>query len=217
MNNRQRSNDYGNDLMRSLDYVDVVLSEEGSEEIKPSGLTSEQILNFNEVEFLLTNVCDTTSIAELELKVMRGLTENTKTLPPPIPALESINYVVEAPVSTSSSLAIFNPAPSSLSIQGFLDKAADEGLVIIQSPAVGFFRRSRTIKGKRTPPRCEEMQMIEEGQVICYLEQLGGDLPIESDVSGEVIKILRKDGDHVGYADALIAVLSSFPGIKTLQ
>ncbi|CAI8602856.1 unnamed protein product [Vicia faba] len=185
----------------------VSRSEEGSEEIKLSGLTSEQILNFNEVEFLLTNLCDTTSIAELELKVMRGLTENTKTLPHPIPAPESINSDVEAPVSTSSSLAIFKPTPSSLSIQGFLDKAADEGLVIIQSPTVGFFRRSRTIKGKRTPPRCEEMQMIKEGQVICYLEQLGGDLPIESDVSGEVIKILRKDG----------AVLPSFPGIKKLQ
>ncbi|CAI8611847.1 unnamed protein product [Vicia faba] len=209
---------------QSAEIQPVSRSEEGSEEIKPSGLTSEQILNFNEVEFLLTNLCDTTSIAELELKldgfhlrVVRGLAENTKTLPPPIPAPESINSVIEAPVSTSSSLAIFKPAPSSLSIQRFLDKAAAEGLVIIQSPAVGFFRRSRTIKGKRTPPRCEEMQMIEEGQVVCYLEQFGGNLPIESDVSGEVIKILRKDGDPVGYGDALIAVLPSFPRIKKLQ
>ncbi|CAI8605102.1 unnamed protein product [Vicia faba] len=175
-------------------------SEEGSKEIKPSGLTSEQILNFNEVKLEL-------KLDGFHLRVMRGLTENTKTLPPPIPAPESINSIVEAPVSTSSSSAIFKPTPSSLSIQGFLDKVADEGLVIIQSPTVGFFRRSRTIKGKRTPRRCEEMQMIEEGQVICYLEQLGGDLPFESDVFGEVIRILRKDG----------AVLPSFPRIKKLQ
>ncbi|XWS11739.1 hypothetical protein CRYUN_Cryun37aG0025900 [Craigia yunnanensis] len=38
-----------------------------------------------------------------------------------------------------------------------------------------------------------------------------------SDVSGEVIKILREDGDPVGYGDALIALLPSFLGIKKLQ
>ncbi|KAE8667566.1 hypothetical protein F3Y22_tig00112399pilonHSYRG00012 [Hibiscus syriacus] len=79
-------------------------------------------------------------------------------------------------------------------IQSFLDKDADEGLVILQSPMVGFFRRSRTIKGKRTPPSCKEKQIVKEGQVLCYIEQLGGEIPIESDVSGEVIKILRDDG-----------------------
>lgn len=53
--------------------------------------------------------------------------------------------------------------------------------------------------------------------MLCYIEQLGGELPIESDISGEVIKILREDGDPVGYGDALIAILPSFPGIKKLQ
>ncbi|XP_004486692.1 uncharacterized protein [Cicer arietinum] len=207
----------------------VSSSEEDSEEIKSSGLASELIPNFNEVEFLLTNLCDTTSIAELELKldgfhlhVVRDLTEKTTTLPPPIPTPASTSIAAEAPkpnglVSTLSSLAISKSGPSSVSMQGFLDKAADEGLVIIQSPKVGFFRRSRTIKGKRARPSCKEMQKVEEGQVICYIEQLGGELPIECDVSGEVIKILRKDGDPVGYGDALVAVLPSFPGIKKLQ
>jgi hypothetical protein len=71
--------------------------------------------------------------------------------------------------------------------------------------------------------------------------------PLQSDVSGEVIKILREDGgklgifgcffifglfvnftlsvhihllcftDPVGYGDALIVILPSFPGIKKLQ
>lgn len=69
---------------------------------------------------------------------------------------------------------------------------------------------------------------------------------LQSDISGEVVKILRKDGgksvfrrffasnivevslimayqftilvtEPVGYGDALIAVLPSFPGIKKLQ
>ncbi|KAG4961607.1 hypothetical protein JHK87_038240 [Glycine soja] len=204
---------------------------EGSEEIRSSCLTSELIPNINEVEFLLTKLCDTSSIGELDLKlagfhlhVVRDLTEKTKTLPPLIPASVSIINVTETPKTNGSvpttSLAVskpVDPVPSSGSIQRFLDKAADEGLVIIQSPKVGFFRRSRTIKGKRAPPSCKEKQNVEEGQVICYIEQLGGELPIESDVSGEVIKILRQDGDPVGYGDALVAILPSFPGIKKLQ
>ncbi|KAI7751203.1 hypothetical protein M8C21_018770 [Ambrosia artemisiifolia] len=55
--------------------------------------------------------------------------------------------------------------------------------------------RPRTVKGKRVPPPCKE-----------------------SDIAGEVIKILREDGDPpVGYGDALTAILPSFPEIKKLQ
>ncbi|KAI3691370.1 hypothetical protein L2E82_49719 [Cichorium intybus] len=45
---------------------------------------------------------------------------------------------------------------------------------------LGYFRRSRAIKGKRALPSCKEKQIVKEGQVICYVEQLGGDLPIEA-------------------------------------
>ncbi|KAI7741639.1 hypothetical protein M8C21_017648 [Ambrosia artemisiifolia] len=49
-----------------------------------------------------------------------------------------------------------------------------------------------------------EKQTVKEGQ-------LGGELPIESDIAGEVIKTIREDGDpSVGYGDALIAILPSF-------
>ncbi|CAL0324152.1 unnamed protein product [Lupinus luteus] len=234
--------------MKSLQYTSLVLSqqkvgsltsssglspftrsEDGHEEIKSSGLTSDLIPKFKEVEFLLTKLCETSSVRELELKiagfhlhVVRGLTEKIR-IPPPIPSFVSVNTVAEAPKSnvsvSSTSLAIAKPVvPSSSGAnQRFLDKAADEGLVIIYSPKVGFFRRSRTIKGKRTPPSCKEKQKVEEGQVICYIEQLGGEVPIESDVSGEVVKILREDGDPVGYGDAVVAILPSFPGIKKLQ
>jgi hypothetical protein len=75
------------------------------------------------------------------LRVVRDLTEKTKTLPPPSLAPVSINTTAEAPkpngsVSIPTSLAISKPAPYSVSTEGFLDKAADEGLVIIKSPRV---------------------------------------------------------------------------------
>ncbi|OMP00120.1 Biotin/lipoyl attachment [Corchorus olitorius] len=203
-----------------------------SEETKSSGLTSELIPNSSGVESLVRDICDTTSIAEFELKlggfrlyVARNLSGKSEPPPPPLiqspPVSVSTNKIVEAADSNGSvstpTLAITKPLSSSGRIQSLLDRAADEGLVILKSPMVGTFRRSRTIKeDERAPPACEENQMVKEGKALCYIERLGGEIPIESDVSGEVIKFLRQDGDPIAYGDALIAILPSFPGIKKL-
>ncbi|KAL7162346.1 hypothetical protein ACSBR2_042763 [Camellia fascicularis] len=181
--------------------------EDGSEEVKSSGSTSQLIPTSYEVEFLVTQICDTTSIAELELKldgfrlyVSRDLMGNSIPASPPISTPVSVSATVEEPHLNGSvsppSLAISKLLSSSSRVQTLLDKAADEGLVIIQSP---------------------RKQAVKEGQVLCYIEQLGGEIPVESDISGEVIKILLEDGDPVGYGDALITILPSFPGIKKLQ
>ncbi|XAR67760.1 hypothetical protein NMG60_11002651 [Bertholletia excelsa] len=199
-------------------------SESESEEAKCSGTTSPRIPNSYEVESLLTQICDTTSIAEFELKfggfmlnVRRNLAEESTPSFPPVSASVNMNTKGEARDvngSVTTTLAISKPVPPSGGIQTLLDNAADEGLMIIQSRRVGYFRRSRTINGKRAPPPCEEKQIVKEGQVLCYIQQLGCEIPVESDTSGEVIKILREDGEPVGYGDALIAILPSFPGIK---
>ncbi|KAK2974373.1 hypothetical protein RJ640_021229 [Escallonia rubra] len=203
-------------------------SGDGSEEAKSSSTVSQLIPSPYEVESLLTGICDTTSIAEFELKLggfrlylMRDLSEKSKSSPPPVSA-HVINTTVQAPdlngSASSPSLAISKALPSSGGVQIFSDKAApDDGLVILQSPRVGYFRRSRSIKGKRAPPSCKEKQIVKEGQVLCYIEQFGGEVPVESDIAGEVTKILREDGDPVGYGDPLIVILPSFPGIKKLQ
>ncbi|KAG4178951.1 hypothetical protein ERO13_A10G076300v2, partial [Gossypium hirsutum] len=193
-----------------------------SKETKMSGSTSQLIPNSSGVESLVKDICSTTSIAET--KNWRNLAGKSEPPPPilsPPPVSVSTNKTVEAPKSNGTvstpSLAITRPLSSSGRIESFLDKAADEGLVILQSPKVGFFMRSRTIKVKHAPPSCKEKQIVKEGKVLCYIEQLGCEIPIASDVSGEVIKILREDGDSIGYGDAFIAILPSFPGIKKLQ
>ncbi|CAI9114024.1 OLC1v1014641C3 [Oldenlandia corymbosa var. corymbosa] len=180
-----------------------------------------------QVESLVTDICDTTSIAEFELKLggfrlymLRGLTQEETTMPPPVTSPASVNTVVEVPNANGSasltSLAVSKLESPPSDVESLLVKAADGGLAILKSPKVGFFRRSRTIKGKRAPPSCKEKQQVKEGQVLCYIEQLGGEIPVESDISGEVIRILLEDGEPVGYGDALIAILPSFPGIKKL-
>lgn len=204
-------------------------TEEEGEKKSFSDPVSKLIPNTVEVEFLLTEICDTTSIAEFELKlngfhlhVRRALSGGIAPHPSYIPGPASItaDSAAEVPASngsvSTSSLAISKVGSSEGDAGTLLERAADEGYAIIQSPKVGFFRRSRTIKGKRAPPSCKEKQLVKEGQVICYIEQLGGEIPVESDVSGEVVRILREDGEPVGYGDAIIAILPSFPGIKKL-
>lgn len=201
--------------------------EEGGKQGSISAPVSQLIPNSDEVKFLLTEICDTTSIAEFELKLngfhlhvtraLSGAAEPIAASSPPPSASISENVTAEAPslnqpVSTTS-LDIYKSGPLAGKSTTLLERAADEGLVIIQSPKVGFFQRSRTIKGKRAPPACKEKQVVKEGQVICYIEQLGCEFPVETNVPGEVIKILREEGEPVGYGDAVIAILPSFRGV----
>lgn len=73
---------------------------------------------------------------------MRSLAGDSRTVPesPPTTPSVSANTVMESPdlngsASTSSSLAIIKPEAFS-GMKGFLDKDADEGLVIVTSPRV---------------------------------------------------------------------------------
>ncbi|KAK4748259.1 hypothetical protein SAY87_014845 [Trapa incisa] len=221
----------GSSSSKTIAVADKIAKDGSSTaEIKSSSSTSLLLPSRAEVESLVADICDT-SIAEFELKlngfrlyVLRDVTrEQALPVPPPLPSPTPV-YVEPTPNTSNmngsasdTSLAISKLQLSPYGTPTLIDKAADEGLVILQSPRVGFFRRSRTIKGKRAPPACKEKQIVKEGQVLCYIDQLGGEIPIESDVSGEIIKILLEDGAPVGYGDALISILPSFPGIKKLQ
>ncbi|KAH9625047.1 hypothetical protein KSS87_020800 [Heliosperma pusillum] len=217
-------------LVTENEPVATVLEKGEGEKTRPRPV-SQLIPNSNEVMSLLSDICDTTSIAEFELKLDGFHLHVTRALsavinspsPPPVPSVStstSSSAYSKEPASndqvSTTSLAISKTGPLGIKSRALLERAADEGLVVIQSPKVGFFRRCRTIKGKRAPPACKEKQTVKEGQVICYIEQLGWEAPIESDVSGEILKFLCEDGEPVGYGDPIIAILPSFPGIKML-
>ncbi|KDP44689.1 hypothetical protein JCGZ_01189 [Jatropha curcas] len=188
----------------------------------------------NGFEALVLEVCDETEIAELKLKVgdfemhlrrnvgaiTAPLSHISPTEPPPIPT-EPMN--VSAPVtpppappkpSTEKSTPFKNVSFGKSSKLAALEASGATGYVLVTSPTVGSFRRNRTVKGKRQPPIFKEGDLIKEGQVIGYLDQFGTELPVKSDVAGEVLKLLFDDGDAVGYGDPLIAVLPSFHDIN---
>ncbi|XP_068643059.1 uncharacterized protein [Aristolochia californica] len=188
----------------------------------------------NAFESLIMEVCDQTDIAELKVKVggfemylKRGAVQiqtsaiPSHSTPPEVPTktmIESSSAAAE-PIQSSKSSPITNNPFSNVSLSSKASKLAYlEGsgntYVLVSSPTVGTFRRGRTVKGKKQPPICKEGDIIKEGQVIGYLDQFGSELPVKSDVAGEVLKLLYKDGEAVGYGDPLVAVLPSFSGIK---
>ncbi|XP_019089989.1 PREDICTED: uncharacterized protein LOC104720505 isoform X3 [Camelina sativa] len=71
--------------------------------------------------------------------------------------------------------------------------------MILQSPKVGFYRRSKTIKGKRMPSSCKEKDQVKEGQILCYIEQLGGQFQRRkkwsSEEDEELIAAVKRHGE----------------------
>ncbi|WZZ81918.1 biotin carboxyl carrier protein of acetyl-CoA carboxylase isoform X1 [Brassica napus] len=190
-----------------------------------------------EVEALVHEMCDETEVAVLKLKVgdfemnlkrKIGLAETPIPVPdispsvaPPIPS-EPMNKSVSSSAAAATSPSKAKPAVSPFINAAYrkssklaaLDASGSNNYVLVTSPSVGKFQRSRTVKGKKQGPTCKEGDAIKEGQVIGYLHQLGKELPVTSDVAGEVLKLLSDDGDSVGYGEPLVAVLPSFHDIN---
>ncbi|PSS32507.1 Pyruvate carboxylase subunit B like [Actinidia chinensis var. chinensis] len=204
---------------------------------RPQGLLEKNSLRGatfpNGFEALVLQVCDETEVAELKLKVgdfemhikrdISATIAPTPVVSPPTYPVSSSPIIESAPVSKPSA----PPKSSTEKISPFanvsekksaklaaLEASGPSGCVLVPSPIVGSFRKGRTVKGRKLPPACLEGHVIKEGQVIGFLDQFGKELPVRSDVAGEVLKVFFDEGDAVGYGDPLIAVLPSFPGIK---
>ncbi|XP_021769265.1 uncharacterized protein LOC110733513 [Chenopodium quinoa] len=184
----------------------------------------------NAFEALLLEVCDETSVAEVQLKVgdfEMHLKRNVGAMHAPVPIappIPSEPMVQSAPAPPSASAAkpslektgLFASASSAVSskLASLEASSGANGFKLVSSPTVGSFRRGRTVKGKKQPHNCKQGDIIKEGQVIGYIDQFGTELPVKSDVAGEVLKLLFEEGEAVGYGDPLIAVLPSFHGLR---
>ncbi|CAI0377999.1 unnamed protein product [Linum tenue] len=170
---------------------------------------------------LMLEVCDETEVAELKLKVgdfemhlkrnigvtHAPLSNISPTVPPPIPSKPMDVAAPAAPPAPTPPPKKSNPF-TNVSFGksprlAALEASGASGFVLVASPTVGTFRKNRTVKGKKQPQICKEVSvplqgdMIKEGQVIGYLDQFGTELPVKTDVAGEVLKILFNDGEIV--------------------
>ncbi|MBI4780460.1 MAG: acetyl-CoA carboxylase biotin carboxyl carrier protein [Oscillatoriophycideae cyanobacterium NC_groundwater_1537_Pr4_S-0.65um_50_18] len=156
-------------------------------------------LEFNELRELLT-VINQTDIAEFilksgefELMVRKGapLGEYTP------PTNGSASGVASPPVSTPlASVAVSSAPPPSSS-------RANEKLLTVTAPMVGTFYRS---PAPDEPPFVDMGDRIRPGQTVCIIEAMKLMNELESEVAGEIVEILAKNGDPVEYGQVLMRV-----------
>ena len=153
------------------------------------------------IEFLIEK-----DIAEFELergdvkvRIKRGA-ENTAA--PVISHIASMPPVVAvpplAPVSPplAATAPPADPAPP-------VAAPPEEELHTVKSPIVGTFYEA---PAPGAPPFVRPGDSVQAGQVLCIIEAMKLMNEIESDVSGEVVKMLAANGQPVEYGQPLFAV-----------
>ena len=153
------------------------------------------------VEFLKQN-----GIAEFELdreeQHVRLKFESAFTQSSAAPA---VAYAMPAPSHLSST-----PAPTSFAATtdsgtqaAALAAPVEDPTHTVKSPIVGTFYES---SGPGAQPFVRVGDTIEVGQVLCIVEAMKLMNEIESDVAGEIVSIIAKNGSAVEYGQPLFAV-----------
>ncbi len=110
--------------------------------------------------------------------------------PAPAPALAPMMVVAPAHAAPAA------PAPPVVA-------AEDPAIHYVTSPIVGTFYRS---SNPTAPPYVSAGDFVRPGQTLCIIEAMKLMNEIESDVAGEVIKVLVENGTPVEYGERLYAV-----------
>ncbi|XP_057475925.1 uncharacterized protein LOC130763917 [Actinidia eriantha] len=178
---------------QGLAFSEKLVSNPPTTQIVKDELSAKSSILPNGLEALVMEVCDETEVTELKLKVGDfemhlkrnvGVTESPMPVasppPPPPPPLESSPTSSTPPTLPRSSTEKNNPF-TNVSVRisaklAALEASGTSGYVLVLSKTVGSFRRSRTVKGNKRPPTCEEGDLIKEGHVIGYVEECGTEL-----------------------------------------
>lgn len=97
-----------------------------------------------------------------------------------------------APVPTASAAAA--PPPTA---------KAEESLHAVKSPIVGTYYEAPS---PGAPPFVKVGDSVEAGQVLCIVEAMKLLNEIESDVAGEIVKMMAKNGQPIEYGQELFAI-----------
>lgn len=108
------------------------------------------------------------------------------------PAL-SAPAAANAPVPPAAATPAMAPEP----------EAAEEGLHAVKSPIVGTFYGA---PNPNAPPFAKVGDRVSVGQVLCIVEAMKLMNEIESDVAGELVRVLVENGQPVEYGQALFAI-----------
>jgi acetyl-CoA carboxylase biotin carboxyl carrier protein len=113
--------------------------------------------------------------------------------------------VMAAPVQTGVPMAVSAPVASSAAAPPpvVAAPAVEEGLHLVKSPIVGTYYEAPS---PGAPPFIKPGDQVTSGQVLCIVEAMKLMNEIESDVTGEVVKLLVANGQPVEYGQPLFAI-----------
>ncbi len=153
-------------------------------------------MNLKELKELLDLVLEK-GITEFELEekgVKVKIKKGHDLLPPPTPIeVTSGNPAAELPSAKVTA------APS-------LEKAAtmeEVGVSLVRSPMVGTYYRASEPSAS---PFVNEGDRVKVGQVLCIIEAMKLMNEIESEESGEIVKVFVENGQPVQFGDELFAI-----------
>ena len=114
--------------------------------------------------------------------------------------------VMAAPVSMPAAVAA-PQAVSAATPQASAPAAApppvEEGLHVVKSPIVGTYYEAPS---PGAPPFVKPGDQVTAGQVLCIVEAMKLMNEIESDVTGEIVKLLVANGQPVEYGQPLFSI-----------
>jgi len=114
--------------------------------------------------------------------------------------------VPQAPVAGEVPAPVVAAAAPPVAAPPAKEAAPEEGLHLVKSPIVGTFYESPS---PGAPPFVKPGDRVGLGQVICIVEAMKLMNEIESDVAGEVVKMLVDNNQPIEYGQALYAIRPS--------
>jgi acetyl-CoA carboxylase biotin carboxyl carrier protein len=134
---------------------------------------------------------------DVKVRIKRGGETTTPVIAHALP-MAAMPMAAPPPQANQSAAA---PVPASASAG--LRAAAEEELHTVKSPIVGTFYEA---PGPGALPFVKPGDQVAAGQVLCIIEAMKLMNEIESDASGEVVKVLVSNGQPVEYGQPLFAI-----------
>lgn len=159
-------------------------------------------MNIKEIKELIETVCQN-GITELEVE-RGGVRVRIRKEGAPVPSATSL---VSNPGLSASHVAqpvnIFKEGSTIKPPSENTGATTDDDLVVVRSPIVGTFYRA---SNPDTEPFVKLGDVVESGRVLCIIEAMKLMNEIESEVSGEVVKIYLDNGEPVEFGQSLFGI-----------
>jgi acetyl-CoA carboxylase biotin carboxyl carrier protein len=141
-----------------------------------------------------------------EFEYCRGDVKIRLRKPSPGVVLAAPRPIVAPEIIVQGSIPAASPAASAPASAGLPESRTTDDLHIVKSPIVGTYYESPS---PGAGPFVKVGQSVETGQTLCIVEAMKLMNEIESDASGEVIRIFAENGQPVEYGQPLFGIRPS--------